>query len=233
MTAWCASPDATPIPAGVPLPRAARSRRAVVRTRDRSRPPWPRSCSSRAPASREVRAQPRRGAVERGPRLPRAGRRQHRLGGCSAGLPVGGSVGRDRAQRRRRGTLAVGERLLRGSWMLVILAALSGLVGEVLVPTLAGVLIFAALGLAAHAPDLAHRARARSNQSAARPHPRRSSPPSCCPSPSPSGIGVVLSLLLQLNREARRPPRRPPSPWAARRTAGGGARAGAHWRATR
>jgi sulfate permease, SulP family len=114
------------------------------------------------------------------------------------GQPVGGSVGQTSLN------LAAGARsrwaaVFSGLWMLVILAALSGAVGRVALPTLAGVLIVAAVG-------------------ALRPGEWstiiRASPQSLValvttflatlllPISAAVAVGIALSLLLQLNREA-------------------------------
>ena len=118
--------------------------------------------------------------------------------GLFRGLPVGGSVGQT-ALNVAAGARSRWANVFSGLWMLVILAALSGLVGEVLVPTLAGVLIFAAVGsLRTH--QIATVARA-SNQSAVA-LVATFVATLLLPVAVAVGIGVVLSLLLQLNREA-------------------------------
>jgi SulP family sulfate permease len=118
--------------------------------------------------------------------------------GFFRGQPVGGSVGQTALNK------AVGGRtrwaaICSGLWMLVILAAFSGVIGLVAMPTLAAVLIFAA---------------AKSLRLGEVTTILRTGPTSqiavvttfCAtlllPVAAAVGIGVALSLLLQLNQEA-------------------------------
>ncbi|MER7251257.1 SulP family inorganic anion transporter [Kribbella sp. NPDC000426] len=124
------------------------------------------------------------------------------VGGLAAGLfrgqPVGGSVGQT-ALNQAVGGKTRWAAIFSGLWMLVILAAFSGVVGLVAMPTLAAVLVFAAAG-------------------SLRPHELttilRTGPTSqiaivstflatlFLPIAAAVGIGVSLSLLLQLNQGA-------------------------------
>lgn len=114
------------------------------------------------------------------------------------GMPVGGSVGQTAL------SIAAGARtrwaaILSGVWMLVILAAFSGLVGKVAVPTLAAVLIFAAVG-AIRIPDALAILRTGPTSQVAMIATFLAT--LFLPVAAAVGIGVVLALLLQLNQEA-------------------------------
>ncbi|KXX55298.1 sulfate transporter [Rhodococcus sp. LB1] len=118
--------------------------------------------------------------------------------GLFGGMPVGGSVGQT-AINTSAGGKTRWAAIFSGLWMAVILAAFSSLVGKVPMPTLAAVLIFAAVG------------SIRPSRIAAI---LRSGPSSkialittfvatlLLPVTAAVGIGVALSLLLQLNQEA-------------------------------
>ncbi|MFC0453222.1 SulP family inorganic anion transporter [Rhodococcus jostii] len=118
--------------------------------------------------------------------------------GLFGGMPVGGSVGQT-ALNTSAGGKTRWAAIFSGLWMAVILAAFSSLVGKVPMPTLAAVLIFAAVG------------SIRPSRVAAI---LRSGPSSkialittfvatlLLPVTAAVGIGVALSLLLQLNQEA-------------------------------
>ena len=124
------------------------------------------------------------------------------LGNLASGLfrgqPVGGSVGQT-ALNRAAGARTRWASIFSGLWMLAILVAFSGLVGKVALPTLASILIYAA---------------ARSLRSGEIETIWRTGPTSqvalvttfvatlFLPVSAAVGIGVALSLLLQLNREA-------------------------------
>jgi SulP family sulfate permease len=113
--------------------------------------------------------------------------------GFFRGQPVGGSVNQTVGGRSRWAAI------FSGLWMMVILAAFSGVIGLVAMPTLAAVLVYAAAG-------------------SVRPHQLltilRTGPTSqiaivttftatlFLPVSTAVGIGVALSLLLQLNQEA-------------------------------
>ena len=105
------------------------------------------------------------------------------LSGLFRGQPVGGSVGQTAL------SVAAGARdrwaaIFTGVWMAIILLAFSGVVGTVAMPTLAAVLIVAAIGSLRTGQVRAIMRTSRASQIAVR---RRSWPPCCCPSPPPSG----------------------------------------------
>jgi SulP family sulfate permease len=113
-------------------------------------------------------------------------------------VPVGGSVGQTALN------VAVGAKsrwasVMSGLWLLVIVVAFSGVVGKVPMPTLAAVLIIAAIGSIRPAEIATIFRASREAQIAI-----------VCtflatlflPVAAAVGIGVALSLLLQLNREA-------------------------------
>ncbi|WP_305093617.1 SulP family inorganic anion transporter [Prescottella sp. R16] len=118
--------------------------------------------------------------------------------GLFGGMPVGGSVGQT-ALNETAGARSRWGAIWSGIWMVAVLVAFSGLVGKVPMPTLAAVLVFAAAG-------------------SIRPGRIRtilqSGPTSqialvttfvatlLLPVTAAVGIGVALSLLLQLNQEA-------------------------------
>jgi sulfate permease, SulP family len=118
--------------------------------------------------------------------------------GFFRGQPVGGSVGQTALN------LAAGARtrwasIFSGVWMLVILVALSGVVGKVAIPTLAAVLIFAAAGSIRPA-ELKTVWKAGLNAQIAMTATFVAT--LFLPIAVAVGVGVVISLLLQLNREA-------------------------------
>ncbi len=121
------------------------------------------------------------------------------LSGLFRGQPVGGSVGQTAL------SVAAGARgrwaaIFAGAWMAIILLAFSGLVGTVAMPTLAAVLIVAAIGSLRTGQVLAIMRTARISQIAV-----------CAtfvatlllPVAAAVGLGVVFALLMQLNREAQ------------------------------
>jgi SulP family sulfate permease len=114
------------------------------------------------------------------------------------GQPVGGSVGQtainvSAGARSRWGTI------WSGVWMLVILALLSGIVGKVALPTLAGVLIVA--GISSIRPDQL-RLILRTGRVSQIALVSTFLATLFLPVAAAVGFGVVISLLLQLNREA-------------------------------
>ena len=118
--------------------------------------------------------------------------------GLFRGMPVGGSVGQT-ALNVASGARSRFAAIFSGLWLLVILAFLSGLVADVAMPTLAAVLMYAAFTSV----------RRESIEMAV-----RTGPTSVValvttflatlflPVAAAVGVGVALSLLLQLNREA-------------------------------
>ncbi|MEV0803717.1 SulP family inorganic anion transporter [Kribbella sp. NPDC050281] len=118
--------------------------------------------------------------------------------GFFRGQPVGGSVGQTALNQ------AVGARtrwaaICAGLWMLVILAAFSGVVGVVAMPTLAAVLIFAAVG-SLRLGELKTIMRTGPTSQIAIVSTFVAT--LFLPIAAAVGIGVTLSLLLQLNQEA-------------------------------
>jgi len=89
--------------------------------------------------------------------------------------------------------------IFSGIWMLLILVAFSGLVGKVAMPTLAGVLIFAAVGSLRWGEIGTVLQTGRSSQLAV---VTTFIATLFLPVAAAVGIGVALSLLLQLNRDA-------------------------------
>jgi len=118
--------------------------------------------------------------------------------GSFQGLPVGGSVGQTAlnvAAGARRRWAAV----LTGMWIIVILVAFSGVVGKVAMPTLAAVLIYAAVG-SLRPRELATIWRTGPTSQVAVAITFLAT--LFLPVTAAVGIGVALSLLLQLNQEA-------------------------------
>lgn len=118
--------------------------------------------------------------------------------GLLRGQPVGGSVGQT-ALNIAAGARGRPAAILSGVWMLVIVALFSGQVGYIAMPTLAAILIFAAVSSIRMAridtvlrTDLVSRLGFGSTFVATL----------FLPVAQAVGIGVVLSLMLQLNREA-------------------------------
>ena len=114
------------------------------------------------------------------------------------GLPVGGSVGQT-ALNVSAGGRTRWAAICSGIWMLVILALFSGLVAKVAMPTLGAILIFAAIGslrlgevATIWRTGLASRIAVVTTFGATL----------FLPVAAAVGIGVALSLLLQLNTEA-------------------------------
>jgi SulP family sulfate permease len=118
--------------------------------------------------------------------------------GFFRGLPVGGSVGQT-ALNVSAGGRTRWAAIWSGIWMLVILALFSGLVAKVAMPTLGAILIFAAVGSLRPAEiatiwrtGLTSRVAVITTFAATL----------FLPVAAAVGIGVALSLLLQLNTEA-------------------------------
>jgi SulP family sulfate permease len=124
------------------------------------------------------------------------------LGNVAAGLfrgqPVGGSVGQT-ALNTAAGARTRWASIFSGLWMLAILSVLSGLVGTVAMPTLAAILIFAAVG-SVKVDQIGM--IARTGQSPIIAMVTTFLATLFLPIAAAVGIGVALSLLLQLNREA-------------------------------
>lgn len=118
--------------------------------------------------------------------------------GLFLGQPVGGSVGQT-ALNISAGARTRWASILSGVWMMVILVALSGLVGKVAIPTLAAVLIYAGVGSVRPAEI---RAIVRTGNSSRIALGVTFAATLLLPVAQAVAIGVAVSLLLQLNREA-------------------------------
>ena len=120
------------------------------------------------------------------------------LSGLFGGQPVGGSVGQTAL------SVAAGARdrwaaIFAGLWMLIILVAFSQAVGSVVVATLAAVLITAAIGSFRTGAMRAIMRTSRMSQIAAI---ATFTATLLLPVAAAVGLGVALSLFMQLNREA-------------------------------
>lgn len=118
--------------------------------------------------------------------------------GLFLGQPVGGSVGQT-ALNVAAGARTRWASILSGIWMMVILVALSGLVGKVAIPTLAAVLIYAGVGSVRPAEI---RAILRTGNVSRIALGVTFVATLLLPVAQAVAIGVAVSLLLQLNREA-------------------------------
>ena len=114
------------------------------------------------------------------------------------GQPVGGSVGQT-ALNLTTGARSRWAGIFSGVWMLVILVALSQVVGQVPMPTLAAVLIFAAVS-SVKPREIA--TVLRSGRTAQIAFLTTFIATLVLPIAAAVGIGVALSLLLQLNQES-------------------------------
>jgi len=120
------------------------------------------------------------------------------VSGIFRGQPVGGSVGQT-ALNMGAGAVDRWGSIASGLWMLLILVAFSGLVGWVAMPTLAAVLIVAGLG-SIRIGDITTIWRAGPQSQVALATTFVST--LFLPVAAAVGVGVALSLLLQVNREA-------------------------------
>jgi len=118
--------------------------------------------------------------------------------GFFRGLPVGGSVGQT-ALNVSAGGRTRWAAIWSGVWMLVILALFSGLVAKVAVPTLGAILIFAAIGSLRPGEIATIWRTGVTSQIAVI---TTFAGTLFLPVAAAVGIGVALSLLLQLNTEA-------------------------------
>jgi SulP family sulfate permease len=119
--------------------------------------------------------------------------------GMFRGIPVGGSVSQTALN------VSVGARdrwasVISGVWMLVVLVLLSGLAGQVAIPTLAAILIVASLGAIR---PLAITAVWRSGTQSQIAMLTTFGATLLLPVSAAVGIGVALSLLLSVNQEAQ------------------------------
>lgn len=120
------------------------------------------------------------------------------VSGFFRGLPVGGSVGQT-ALNVSAGARTRWAAIWSGVWMLVILAALSGLVAKVAVPTLSAVLIFAAAS-ALRVGEI--RTILRTGHISQTAVITTFLATLFLPVAAAVGLGVALSLMLQLNKDA-------------------------------
>jgi len=118
--------------------------------------------------------------------------------GFFRGLPVGGSVGQT-ALNQSVGARTRWAAIWSGIWMLAILVAFSGLVGHVALPTLAAILIYAATRSLRLGEISAILRTGRISQVAV---VTTFAATLFLPVAAAVGIGVALSLMLQLNQEA-------------------------------
>ncbi|HEY5980657.1 MAG TPA: SulP family inorganic anion transporter, partial [Microlunatus sp.] len=120
------------------------------------------------------------------------------LSGLFRGQPVGGSVGQTAL------SVAAGARdrwaaIFAGVWMAIILLAFSGVVGTVAMPTLAAVLIVAAIGSLRTGQVRAIMRTSRASQIAVI---ATFVATLLLPVAAAVGLGVIFALMMQLNREA-------------------------------
>ena len=118
--------------------------------------------------------------------------------GLFRGIPVGGSVGQT-ALGVSVGAKTRWAAIWSGVWLLVILALFSGLVARIAMPTLAAILIFAAIGSLQLGEVRSIMRTGRGSQIAVI---TTFGATLFLPVAAAVGIGVALSLLLQLNQEA-------------------------------
>jgi SulP family sulfate permease len=117
--------------------------------------------------------------------------------GLFGGQPVGGSVGQT-ALNVSAGARSRWGGIWSGLWMLVILVALSRLVGLVAMPTLAAILIYAAVGSLKPAEIMTVLRTGRTSLIAL---VSTFAATLFLPVAAAVGVGVTLSLILQLNQE--------------------------------
>ena len=118
--------------------------------------------------------------------------------GFFRGMPVGGSVGQT-ALNVTVGARSRWAAIWSGVWMLVILAIFAGLVEKIVLPTLGAILIFAAIGSLRLGEVTSILRTGRISQVAVI---TTFAATLFLPVAAAVGIGVALSLLLQLNQEA-------------------------------
>jgi SulP family sulfate permease len=148
------------------------------------------------------------GVSESAPNLDGTRTRQNRdfiaqgLGNVASGLfqgqPVGGSVGRT-ALNVATGARSRWATIASGVWMIAILIAFSGLIGKVAMATLAGLLIVAAVG-SLRTGEM--RTILRTSATSRIVLLTTFVATLVLPIPAAVGLGVALSLLLQLNQDA-------------------------------
>lgn len=114
------------------------------------------------------------------------------------GQPVGGSVGQT-ALNLTAGAASRWAAIWSGLWMAIILVAFSGLVGKVAMPTLAAVLVYAGAKAVSPAELVAV---ARAGRIPALAMVATFTAVLVLPVAQAVGVGVIVSLILQLNQEA-------------------------------
>jgi sulfate permease, SulP family len=120
------------------------------------------------------------------------------VAGIFKGQPVGASVGQT-ALNVSAGARTRWASIFSGLWMLVILLVFSGLVGHVVITSLAAILMFAAIGaIKPHVISLT----ARTGSTSLIALITTFAATLLLPVAAAVGVGVALSLMLQLNREA-------------------------------
>ena len=118
--------------------------------------------------------------------------------GFFRGIPVGGSVGQT-ALNVAAGSRTRWAAIWSGVWMLVILAVFSGFVAKIAVPALSAILIFAAIGSLRPGEIASILRSGRISQVVV---VTTFAATLFLPVAAAVGIGVALSLILQLNQEA-------------------------------
>ena len=120
------------------------------------------------------------------------------LAGLFRGQPVGGSVGQT-ALNVSAGAVGRWAAIFSGLWMAVILVAFSGVVGSVVMSTLAAVLIVAAAGSLRTGALLAIMRTGRNSQVAV---VATFIATLFLPVAAAVGVGIALALMMQINQEA-------------------------------
>ena len=143
-----------------------------------------------APDPGNARPEPNRDIVAQG-----AG---NLVAGFFRGIPVGGSVGQT-ALNVAAGSRTRWAAIWSGIWMLVILVVFSGLVAKIAVPALSAILIFAAIGSVRPGEIATILRSGRISQVVVI---TTFAATLFLPVAAAVGIGVALSLVLQLNQEA-------------------------------
>ncbi|TCI97625.1 SulP family inorganic anion transporter [Aeromicrobium sp. IC_218] len=118
--------------------------------------------------------------------------------GVFHGIPIGGSVSAT-ALSRAAGARSRWAAILAGAWMLLILVALAGVVGHVVMPTLAAVLMYAGV-MSVRPADLLEVLRTSTISRVALVGTFVAT--LVLPVAAAVGVGVLVSLLLQLNKDA-------------------------------
>ena len=188
--------DQGDLPRGVPLPHLPDVRFLLVRHR-RPRPGHRGHHPRPGRRGRRGRAEPWRRQAQSQPGHHRPGSR-NLASGFLRGIAVGGSVGQT-ALNVAAGAKTRWAAIWSGLWMLIILLIFSGLVAKIAVPVLGAILIFAAVGSLRPAEVRTILRTGRISQVVVI---TTFAATLFLPVAAAVGIGVALSLLLQLNQEA-------------------------------